>query len=505
MPGGVVAASQGGHVVLRQAFGLASLEHGAANTVVTRFPIGSVTKHMTCAALLRLEQEGLLRMDDGIRRWLPELPLLRGEPTLRQLAEHMGGHRCYLDVAFCDGFAMQPGGAGLAMQVRQRDANFAPGASQRYSNGGYLMLSLAMERASGERFEDVLRSRLFEPLSLSDTESVRSDTPLRTRMATGHVPWAGGGWARGLNISEERLGDGAVVSTADDMLSWARHLRASGLLDRLAVPSKTNEGPPGHYGMGLLNEEHRGLHLVGHGGGVMGANSQLFWVPAHDVEVVVLCNGPAPARALALAVVESLLEQHLDSPPVPVPSSAFTGPRGLYRVVDTGMVLELADAPEGLAIGLFGAPPSAVLRPAQTCGAGTTLPFVMPGATHPFGFEWHEGHLWIVDAGTSLRAEHLDQNEVGPSSQALAGRYRCVDLDAEIELHREGDALKVRARGPWGRNDFNVCPMPGGLLGFRHAWMPWFAVAVPRQDGCHVNSLTLSTARTRALEFERCT
>lgn len=506
-PGGVVAASRGDRAVMARPFGLASVEYGVANTPATRFPIGSVTKHITGAALLALEDEARWRLDEGVRRWLPELPLLRGEPTLRQLAEHRGGYRCYLDIGFCDGFAMQPAGAGLGMQRRQRDANFAPGTSQRYSNGGYLLLSLAIERATGQRFEEVLHSRLFAPLGLAHTESVRCDAPLRAGLATGHVPWPGGGWARGLNVSEERLGDGSVVSTAGDMLRWAAHVRRSGLLDRLA-PQRDHleavDAVPRIYGLGLLEEHHRGLRLLGHGGGVMGANGQLFWVPEHELEVVALCNGPAPARAIALAAVEGLLAEHLADAAEPVPAAIFVGRRGHYRVPETGMVFELADAPEGLSIGLFGAAPAPALRYAPDAVDGETLPFVMPGATHPFGFRIRDGELWMTDAGVPLRAEPLDPALPAPSGARLGGRYRCEDAGAELELRATGSGIVAHGRGPWGHNRFEVAPMAGGLLAMRHAWMPWHAVAAPQAQGNLVDALTISTARTRALVFERC-
>jgi D-aminopeptidase len=234
-PGLAVAVAHKGQTVYRTAFGLANLEFGVANTVHTRFRIGSTSKHFTCMAALLLQEEGKLDIDAPANAVLKELPPLKGMPTLRQFMNHTSGYRCYVELAgMAAGFAVQPAGKALPAMLRQTDANFAPGDAQLYNNGGYHLLSIAIERVSGVPFEQFLKERLFTPLGMHDTDSMPSDLDVIPGMATLYTPrlpsapvQATPGWRRAIFVTEEVRGEGAIVSTVDDMLRWQAHLRAA--------------------------------------------------------------------------------------------------------------------------------------------------------------------------------------------------------------------------------------------------------------------------------------
>lgn len=163
-PGAVVGVRHRGETLLRRGFGMASLEHAVANTPTTRMRIGSVTKHFTCLALLLLAEDGKVDVDAPVTAYLPELPALRGVPTLRQLMTHTGGYRCHIDLACtAGGLTVQPKGKGWQAMIGQSYANFAPGDSQIYCNGGYHLLSIVVDRIGGMAFEDFLQARIFEP------------------------------------------------------------------------------------------------------------------------------------------------------------------------------------------------------------------------------------------------------------------------------------------------------------------------------------------------------
>src|SRR5476651_2357655 len=135
-PGLVVGISQYGKGLYRRGFGLACLELGVANTPSTRMRIASASKHFTCIAALLLAEEGKLDIDASIRSYVPELPILAGEPTLRQLMTHTGGYRCYLDLHMLgNGGAAMEKGRALNYQLQQHDVNFAPGERMMYCNG----------------------------------------------------------------------------------------------------------------------------------------------------------------------------------------------------------------------------------------------------------------------------------------------------------------------------------------------------------------------------------
>src|SRR5579872_2833811 len=211
-PGLVVGVVKDGALIYRRGFGMASLEHAAANTPATRMRIGSISKHFTCLLALLLAEEGKLDLDAPVRAYIPELAGPGGDPTLRQLMQHRGGSRCYLDLGFIGhGMSLPPVGTALAAQVRQSGRNFAPGTAMIYNNGGYHLVSIAIERAGGARFEDQLKARLFDVIGMPDTASVPTDHDITPGgVAAMHLPRRNG-WRRGLLWSDELRGEGAII------------------------------------------------------------------------------------------------------------------------------------------------------------------------------------------------------------------------------------------------------------------------------------------------------
>jgi D-aminopeptidase len=289
-PGMSVGATHRGRSIYRKGFGLASIERGVTNTPTTLMRIGSTTKHFTCLAALLLAEEGKLDIDAPVRRYMPELPALQSEPTLRQLMTHTGGIRDYLDLAFIgNGSAAQPLGASLAAQVRQSQANFRPTEKMIYCNGGYQLLSICIDRASGMSFEEFLSERIFKPMGMVDTVAAPHDMEIRRGMATLHIPTAAGDYRRGILPSEEVRGEGSIISTVDDMLRWAAHLRAPNKLigspeswRQMFTATHLADGTPTHYGLGLMLHDYRGVQEIHHPGSVMGGMSQMLTVPEHD-------------------------------------------------------------------------------------------------------------------------------------------------------------------------------------------------------------------------------
>src|SRR5580704_16938121 len=306
-PGLVVGVVKDGATIYRRGFGMASLESGAANTPQTRMRIGSTSKHFTCLLALLLAEDGKLDMDAPIRIYVPELTGPGGDPTLRQLVQHRGGSRCYLDLGFVGhGMSVPPRGAALAAQVRQSGRNFAPGTAMIYNNGGYHLVSIAIERVGGAPFEEQLKARLYDVVGMPDTASIPSDHDITPGIAAMHTPGRGGRWRRGLFPSEEVRGEGAIVSTIDDMLRWMAHLRSRRLFGSAATWSALTElpvyadGSLGVYALGLIINDYRGLRTVQHSGGVMGGTCQMLALPNDGLDVIILANGGRDANVVRL-------------------------------------------------------------------------------------------------------------------------------------------------------------------------------------------------------------
>lgn len=520
-PGLVVGVALKGELLYRRGFGLASIEHGVANTPATRMRIGSTSKHIASLAALLLAEDGKLDLDAGVRRYLPELPQGPQEPTLRQFMQHTSGLRDYLDVGFlAGGMAIPPKGEALATQLRQREANFAPGAKQVYNNGGYHLLSIAIERAAGMPFETFLEQRIFTPLGMRDTRSVPSDFEIHRGMATMHVAQPDGSWRRGIFPSEEVRGEGAVVSTVDDMLRWLAHLRGPhrvGSEDswtQLMQPARLNDGTVGCYALGLMRESYRGVEIVHHGGTVIGGTCQMLAAPGHALDIIVIANGAkVNVGELALKVLEAVLgEEALSAPAAPMADSAAYRPLldAVYASASGDTVLGFGDAGGKLGLVIHNSPPI----PARQEEGALSLEFsrIVTGAyrveTVPLAQDAAAPPtLRFTDSGSTQTLERLAPLADGGAAagRALLGRYRAPELDAEAEIVLDGEALQLRIRGAAATQVLALVAYSDTVFGWKFGGQLaglGGTLQVERHDG-RVSALRLNTLRTRRMRLER--
>jgi CubicO group peptidase (beta-lactamase class C family) len=519
-PGLIIGVALHGRPVYRRAFGLASLEHGVANSLGTRMRIGSTSKQFAALAALLLVEDGLLDLDAGVRTCLPELQPLAPEPTLRQLMTHTSGLRDSLDLALIStGLALRPQGDGLAAQARQREANFPPGEKMIYSNGGYHLLSLAIERVSGMAFEQFLAERIFEPLGMADTRSVPSDLEIHRDMATLHVPQPDGRYRRGLFPSEEVRGEGGIVSTIDDMLRWLAHLRGPHRVgredswDQMLATAHLNNGFACRYAMGLHVEPYRGVDVIHHSGTVIGGSCQMLTVPEHALDLIIMSNG-AQVSVIDLAeqVVDVVLgDEALPSPARTAAESALYTPLlgATYASPSTGMVFGFADANGKLGFAIHNSPPV----PAREEDGALCLDFSrivtgpyrvalqVPGQDEPA-----PPTLELDDAGTLHVLTRLPEPPpLAEAGRALVGRYDVPDVAAQARIAFEGDELLLRISSEFGPHVLRLKALAADLF----AWNccgPLAALGgtlrVERSDG-RTSGLRLDTLRTRHLHFQR--
>ena len=211
VPGASLLVIHDGVDVVRRGYGLASLEEGIEAGPATNYRLASITKQFTAAAILLLAEDGRLRLDDRVRRWLPSLPVAADAITIRHLLTHTSGLIDYEDV-----MPEMPGDTQLLdadvlriLETQER-GYFEAGSAYRYSNSGYALLALVVERASGRGFPDFLRERIFLPLGMHETLAhVRGGPPIEHR-AYGYSE-SGGKWTRTDQSSTSAvLGDGGI-------------------------------------------------------------------------------------------------------------------------------------------------------------------------------------------------------------------------------------------------------------------------------------------------------
>ncbi len=510
-PGGAVGIAIDGKPVYRKGFGLANMELPVMLSPKMRMRIYSTTKHFTCLAYLLLCEEGRATLDDPIRKHVPEIHPSARNATVRQLMGHISGLRDSKDICFQFSGAGRPVLSGdlVAMYRDIDDVNSPPGTTWSYNNGGYLLLTTAIERLSGRPLEEVLRERIFEPVGMYDTLLRRFDTDFVPNSATMHTSRAGGGYEKSY-LGAATAGEGGIVSTVDDLLAWMAHMDAPRIgrpatWAQMKEPLKLLNGTSTGYGLGLMSGTYRGAGTLHHAGSGMGANSQMLKVPAAGLDVVVLLNrSDLSSEALVYQVLDACLP---DLDPVRSPGTVRL-PEGLFRSPTSGRVIQL------------GAPPSGASRTLEQGRAVVTLNgFDLPVEPDGAGVLWPAGTCTYMKIGFALLGDPQkpagirltdfgnpdELVPVAPSRTSdftsIVGRYRSVSTGTEAEIHVTEDGPRLSTRGRFG----SVCFQLESLA--EHLWrarstssMPWGGILTFDPGG---RAFRYSSYLTQTLAFRR--
>jgi CubicO group peptidase (beta-lactamase class C family) len=305
-PGAAVLVSMDGKTLFEKAYGYASLEQRVPVTPQTKFRIGSITKQFTAAAILRLQEQGKLSVDDPLAKFVADYPR-GGEVRLRHLLTHTSGIHSYTAKPdFLETVSVPIKSVEDHIRSFQNDPyDFSPGARWEYSNSGYFLLGHIVERVSGESYADFLRKEFFEPLGMKDTGVYRNGVVL-AHEATGYAQ-NGTKVEKATDWEMSRAGAaGALYSTVEDLARWNEALFAGRVLTKastdaawtavttVAAPQATDAG----YGFGWGVGRFRGLREIQHGGGLQGFLSQLSRFPDRNLTIVVLANAAPPVPGL---------------------------------------------------------------------------------------------------------------------------------------------------------------------------------------------------------------
>ena len=291
VPGAAVLVVQDGAPLVRRGYGLADLEQGAPVTPATNFRLASVTKQFTAAAILLLAEDGRLSLDDPAPKWLPALPAAVEAVTIRQLLTHTSGLVDYEEIIPASMTAQLHDADVLALLQTRDRTYFPPGSAYRYSNSGYALLALIVERASGRSFADFFQERIFRPLGMTGTVALEEGVSTVGHRAFGYSN-VNGSWERtDQSQTSAVLGDGGVYSSIDDLAKWDAALYDDRLLAaesrRLAFTAATpTDDPAVEYGFGwrITGE------TLWHSGETMGFRNVIVRFPERRLTVVILTN-----------------------------------------------------------------------------------------------------------------------------------------------------------------------------------------------------------------------
>jgi CubicO group peptidase (beta-lactamase class C family) len=309
IPGLSIAIVRDGRVVRARGYGLASVELKAPATEETVYEIGSITKQFTATAVMMLVEEGKVSLDDPISKHLADLPDAWKDVTVRQLLNHTSGIPSYtsatdfLKLARNDYTQRE-----ILKLVADKKLDFKPGDSWSYSNTGYYLLGMIVEKAAGQPFADVLADRIFKPLQMTSTRPNNPKAIIPNRSA-GYGELLGTLFNRDPLTPSAAFSAGFLVSTVGDMAKWDAALGAGRLLrsssfDQMYTPARLNDGSTRPYGFGWGTSTKLGHKLLEHGGGTAGFSTVIARYVDDKLTVIVLTNlsgGGAEAIAGGLA------------------------------------------------------------------------------------------------------------------------------------------------------------------------------------------------------------
>lgn len=320
-PGCAVGVFRNGETVFANGYGLADLSHRVPIMRTTRFRIASMSKQFTAHAIVALANQGKLKLDDDVRRYVPELPTFSAPITIRHLLTHTSGLR---DYSILIQLADWPGAVSTGDEIvtlrdfwsftsKQRALNFAPGTDWLYNNTGYVLLGLIVEKVTGQPLRDVYRRELFEPLGMTSSDLPENHTVLVPQLATGYVRRRDA-W-RIAAANGDVVGASGIISTIDDLAAWNRNyadhrVGSAELVASMEKATTLSDGRVAGYGFGLVRGTLGTHHTVSHSGGLVGYSSDLLRIPDRQLGVAVLCNRRAPeASTLAEQAARIILEE----------------------------------------------------------------------------------------------------------------------------------------------------------------------------------------------------
>ncbi|WP_448635254.1 serine hydrolase domain-containing protein [Pedobacter panaciterrae] len=296
-PGAQLAISRGGKLLFSKAWGMADLEQQTSLSTNSIIEAGSVSKQFTAAAILLLEQQGKLSLNDEVHKYLPELPTYSYPITLSQMIHHTSGLKDWGSlVALSDwprGTKTYSNADVFYLMCHQHTLNHIPGEKYQYSNSNYVLLAIILQRITGQTLAEFTRDHIFQPAGMNHTtwrDDLKEIIPNRA-MAYGKQD---GHYFTDMP-GESVYGNGGLLSTAEDLLKWNQYylsgkLGNPSLLDRQLQTFPLNNGQKNNYASGLRVDSINGQPAITHDGATAAYRASLEHYPRQQLSIAWLSN-----------------------------------------------------------------------------------------------------------------------------------------------------------------------------------------------------------------------
>lgn len=520
-PGAVVGVVRDGEIAFGKAYGMANIEYGVPHRVDTPTNIGSVTKQFTAMAIMLLQNDGLLSIDDDVREYIPELPDFGVPVTLKNMLNHATGYRemyNFLPMAGRDGEDLIGREEAIRIVQRQPALQDPPNTLFNYNNTGFVLLATVVERVSGMTFPEFMAERVFGPLGMDDTRVKYVQGEIIPYASRGYVPAEAGGW-RGVRDLGASAGAGGIYTTFPDMTRWMANYRDGTVGGEAAIEAITTsnvlaDGDTTGYGLGLGVTTLRGLDVYTHTGGDVAHRTFFSYFPGIDGGVFISSNASNFTQSVAREVTDLFFEEYMEpeqeDEEVPaveegsMPVERMEAIEGDWIIEGSGLRVEFL-----VEEGALYAEPQGQPRFTLHATSDSSVAITQPPVSIVFHFE-EDGS---VNTATFTQGRSAPMRRVEAAAltaedlAAFAGRYYSRELEVWVEVRLaepdEDDDEEAEPRLELHR--FRGDPIPlthregtdfGGAF-------PFANVEFVRTGTAPVTGLLAGNGRTKGVLFER--
>jgi CubicO group peptidase (beta-lactamase class C family) len=438
IPGLSLAIIRESKVTKLKGYGFASVELNVPANPETVYELASATKPFVAMSIMLLLQDGKLSLEDRVCQYVEGTPEAWHSITLRQLLSHTSGIKDYLERPEMTPFDLPP--EKIVQIAASFPLNFAPGKKWAYSNTGYVLLGMVIQKVTGKPFSAFLSERVFQPLAMAATQHYEPGGIVSNR-AVGYL-WLGPGGMGNAEMFKYMMsnrGDAGVLSTVGDLAKWeaalaSGRLLSSNNLEAMWSPVRLTDGSACNYGLGWFLKKVNGHRHVFHPGGSAGAATIISRYPDDHLTIILLSNGGrAYPEGLDLGIAQILIPG-LMPPPEAIAPTLLESYSGYYNAYGQ-QLLKVTPVAHGLLLNDGGGLANVFLPLSPTN-------FVAEDADRGCVF-WRSATGEVTGMTLRLGVDEMPVQRIGPSIQASNSR---PDPDPELSRRIEG-VLKAFAVG----------------------------------------------------------
>jgi CubicO group peptidase (beta-lactamase class C family) len=294
-PGASVLVFKDDKIVFKKGYGVSNVSTQEKITQNTNFRLASVTKQFTAMSILLLVQKGRLKLEDPLKKYFPSFPVYGKDIKIKHLLTHTSGLMDYEDLIPPTQVMQLHDTNCLQLMYKANGLYFTPGAQYKYSNTGYAILALVVEKISGQDYGVFLKENIFKPLKMKYSVAFEEGKSTIPNRAFGYSMDNGSWVETDQSLTSAVLGDGGIYTNTIEMTQWIKALWDYKLLgSEMQIQSwtrkKLNNGAPIEYGYGWHVEDYKNITHPHHGGSSIGFRNQLLLFPEQKLMVILLTN-----------------------------------------------------------------------------------------------------------------------------------------------------------------------------------------------------------------------